>query len=353
MKYLIIILALATRLVWSHQSDLTFIQLTLQEDHPGAYNALDPDFLNNLKNNASIAQHQLLHVSTDKEKTCILEEFGRTFHDAHLWVHYDRSMLEVSERPPRSYSVQKVHEHLFWIHIPTFHPQADQMDALHQIILSLPLLRQHTLVLDLRGNGGGNSCWGEELLKALFGEGYAKEHLSEYRRNEYIEWRASHGNAEHVKDLISKVRKEFGAEHPIVRGMQQTYEGMQKAISHGENYYRESAEHAVFPHATPLFKGRVIAIIDKGCGSACLDFLDGLKAMDAGVIFIGQPTSADTVYMELRKVTLPSGKGTLGFPIKVVRNRPRGHNEPHIPDIRYQGNMEDTAALQAFILALK
>ena len=94
----------------------------------------------------------------------------------------------------------------------------------------------------------------------------------------------------------------------------------------------------------------MVAIIDQHCGSACLDFLDGLKAMDVNVIFIGETTGADSVYMELRTVTLPSGQGILGLPIKVYRNRVRGHNVPHEPTIQYNGNLKDTQELQNFVL---
>jgi hypothetical protein len=208
-------------------------------------------------------------------------------------------------------------------------------------------------VFDLRGNGGGNSSWGEELLKALFGEEYVNQQLSESRRNVYAEWRISEGNLEHVKGLISIVKEQFGENHPAIQWVENTYKGMQNAFSRGENYYSEPPDvdrFVVSSNAASSFSGHVVAIIDKGCGSACLDFIDGLKAMNIDVTFIGETTGADSVYIELGKVALPSGKGTLGFPIKVYRNRLRGHNVPHEPDIQYNGNLKDTLQLQDFVL---
>lgn len=48
---------------------------------------------------------------------------------------------------------------------------------------------------------------------------------------------------------------------------------------------------------------------------------------------MGKTTSADSLYMELRSIPVPSGKGFLNIPTKVYRNRPRGHNVPYVPDI--------------------
>jgi hypothetical protein len=97
--------------------------------------------------------------------------------------------------------------------------------------------------------------------------------------------------------------------------------------------------------------GKVIAIIDQKCGSATLDFLDQLKAMKSDLILIGETTKADSAYMELRIISLPSGKGKVAFPIKVYRNRPRGHNVPHTPDIHYP-NLGDTTKLQNYVSRL-
>jgi len=54
----------------------------------------------------------------------------------------------------------------------------------------------------LRGNGRGNSSWGVEPLKTLFGEEYVNQQLAESKHNVYTEWRISQGNLDHVKALI-------------------------------------------------------------------------------------------------------------------------------------------------------
>lgn len=55
-------------------------------------------------------------------------------------------------------------------------------------------------------------------------------------------------------------------------------------------------------------------------------------------------------YAIVALVELPSKLGHLAYPIKVYRNRMRGHNQPYDPDIAYQGNIDDTDALGQWFL---
>jgi hypothetical protein len=334
--------------------DLTFIHKTILENHPGICNTLDPNFLDQMEKNYKIAEQKLAWADTSQEKIKILEEYGESFHDAHLWVKYD---LEKSEAKPVSqkmgvFTIQKLENETYWIKIPSFKPSKYQIVDLTKIIDSLPLLREQNLVFDLRGNSGGNSAWGNQILKALFGEDYANQQLIKSTLSVYVEWRASEGNLNHVQNQISYVKEQFGENHPTTHWIKNTYAGMQQAYSMEECYYTEPSEvdsSIASQNHESMFGGNIVAIIDKNCGSACLNFIDGLKAMDTKVIFIGENTTADSVYMELRKVVLPSEQGTLGFPIKVYRNRPRGHNIPHVPDIQYHP-LENTEELQKFVI---
>ena len=81
-------------------------------------------------------------------------------------------------------------------------------------------------------------------------------------------------------------------------------------------------------------------------------FIDELKGMKANITLIGEVTGADSMYMELRVVPLPSGKGKFGFPIYVYIGPSREHNIPYYPDIQYSGNLQNTIEVQNFILKL-
>ena len=49
---------------------------------------------------------------------------------------------------------------------------------------------------------------------------------------------------------------------------------------------------------------------------------------------VGAPTSADSVYLEVRSEPLPSGQGRIVIPIKFWHQRPRESGEVYHPRIR-------------------
>jgi len=108
------------------------------------------------------------------------------------------------------------------------------------------------------------------------------------------------------------------------------------------------------PGAAPPnpMQGKVYFLTDNACGSACLDFADIVRRMP-GVIHIGLPTYADSVYMEANGRLLPSGLATLQYPMKVYRNRLRKNNEFYVPQIVWTGGpMTDDGAMIAWVKSL-
>ena len=97
------------------------------------------------------------------------------------------------------------------------------------------------------------------------------------------------------------------------------------------------------------FHGKVVLVTDEHCASACLDFADLVRSVP-GAIHMGQATSADTLYMDIGRVALPSGNH-LVIPLKVWRNRLRGNNEVLQPDVPLQVDIRDDAAVRQAVLA--
>lgn len=162
----------------------------------------------------------------------------------------------------------------------------------------------------------------------------------------------SQGNLEHLQKLCLKLEKQFGKEHPATQGVTSNYLGVQEALMRGETLWGRYEESPLSKGALSPFSGKIVVLIDRCCGSSCLNFIDLLKVVELDVHFVGETTGADSVYMELKKVSLPSGKGRLGLPIKVYRNRLRGHNVPHAPDVDYKGNLQDTEEVKQYLQAL-
>jgi len=131
-----------------------------------------------------------------------------------------------------------------------------------------------------------------------------------------------------------------------------TVAGMRAARAAGRPLWREPDEvDAATTAAAPVSPpARGLVLTDRGCGSACLDAVDLWRAL--GAVQVGQETSGDTLYMDVRRDPLPGGMGDALVPMKMYRGRPRGSNVPWVPAHRYIGDMRDTPALERWIAAL-
>ena len=222
-----------------------------------------------------------------------------------------------------------------WIKIPSFYPQTQQdEDALNNLIDSMSKFKAYDLIIfDVRGNTGGNSYFGTLILKNLYGEQYYDSLLKNEHEKKYVDWRASAGNIEYLKQLIIKLEKQFGKDNEVVSHFSNVLSGMQKDYDQGKPLYTQINTEQIFEGSQDIIKpinARIVVITDNYCASACLNFLDELFALDS-VTQIGLATNADTNYMECRDIVLPSSFSVLHFPIKVFRNRTRKSNEAYIP----------------------
>jgi peptidase S41-like protein len=246
-----------------------------------------------------------------------------------------------------------------WVSVPSFNDNdATTLERLKTLAGLAPQWRNAPFVVfDVRGNGGGNSYWGNQIVSGLYGTDFYNALVGAMFDKQYVEWRVSKDNIAHVEQIAANQRKRAGDD--AGKPWDATAAAMKVAQANGESLFRPLTR----PSATlsplagrgqgegPLFKGRVFLLTDGRCGSACLDFADLVRALP-NAKHVGLTTFADSVYMESRSVTLPSGIARLGFPVKVYRNRPRGHNEPYVPAVIYPGDINDTDAAEKWILAM-
>lgn len=245
-----------------------------------------------------------------------------------------------------------------WLATPSFNgnPGSDAHTALTPLMEELKT-RQAELraapyvVLDLRGNGGGSSHWSQLIAQALWGDDWMETHS--LPSIEAIEWRASDDNLKAIQSYFDEWTA-AGESADRIGWAREIRDGMIAARAEGKPYWRDAvtpeAPSESRPDAPQLMHGPVYVLTDAGCGSACLDAVDLWKA--AGAIQIGRETSADTVYMDVRGDELPSGLVQIAIPMKVWRGRQRGNNEPQRPVHLFDGDLTDTAAVQAWIRTL-
>ena len=258
-------------------------------------------------------------------------------------------------RPP--FAARTLPDGTRWYSLPGFDGDPDSADAksLTTIIKAMrseadAVTTAPRIVLDLRGNGGGSSDWSRQIATILWGSAAVNALPA---NSTGVDWRASSGNVATLEAYRDAWRTAPDMSAEAKAWAERTAKGMASALASGEPLWRESEDEtaessAGAPHK-PL-KARVFVLTDWGCGSACLDALDLWTGL--GATHVGQETSADSLYMDIRQVALPSGFARAVIPMKVYRGRKRGSNVPAIPTHRYTGDMRDSEKLERWIAAL-
>jgi hypothetical protein len=251
-----------------------------------------------------------------------------------------------------------------WIGVPTFGNQsAEQLEALVAAIdAGAETMRNgRAVVIDVRGNGGGNSAWGERIARAVFGADVI-EALAQPDAATATDWRASPANRDYIASFAPQLIEQFGAESEIGQWAVRVRDELTAAVERGEPLWRlrEDGQTGPIPVGGGLTQRRprgaspipahVYVLSNGTCASACLDFADIVLHV-AGVRLIGADTSADGLLMEVREQRLPSGLATLVLPIKVSRGRARGSMEAYAADIAYGGVWTDES-VRAWVMGL-
>jgi len=254
-----------------------------------------------------------------------------------------------------------------WFTMPSFNgsPGSNAVKSLPGMIETMAdertaLAAAPAIVLDLRGNGGGTSDWSRQIAAALWGQG-AIDALPP-GPSVHVDWRASPANLAAIATAYGERRDSDGFSPDTDGWYRSVIAGLGGAIARKQALWRHvdfdgGAEQStpaanVKPKASPLPKlsTPVYVVTDFVCMSACLDALDLWKAL--GAVQIGRSTGADTLYMEVRQLRLPSGIGGVSMPMKVYRGRQRGSNQPAVPVHRYAGDIGDSKALEAWVATL-
>jgi hypothetical protein len=163
-----------------------------------------------------------------------------------------------------------------WIALPTFHFVNERAQTMRDLIQAIETDRDklrdgRNVVIDVRGNEGGNSGWGNQLATALFGENLVKPITDSFDWT--VDWRASEGNI--VSALEDARRGEKTGESDNVSERRTLAAQMREALNNRQPYLRKTNQ--VSPMLANMgsspFRGRVFLLTDGRCASACLDFL--------------------------------------------------------------------------------
>jgi hypothetical protein len=262
-----------------------------------------------------------------------------------------RKQLIGLNRP--DYAVTEFGENAYWITLPSFQTSNQNTTELKRLIKTIremagTLRDADTIVFDMRGNTGGNSSWGNQVLKALWGS-EVLEHAG--RKWSFIDWRVSEGNIAANKYFADLYLGVDGEEGGRVKYYRRLAAALQKELDAGNTFYRITNTSPARDREPDPPKSKIFLLTNYTCFSACLDFADFVRSIP-GATHIGSPTRADAIYIDNWAAPLPSGLARLSYSMKVYRGRIRGHNEPYVPHIAYEGRDWSTPALKSWVLSL-
>jgi hypothetical protein len=236
----------------------------------------------------------------------------------------------------------------FWIAIQELTPKAQPV--IDAITTQKETIRSSRyVVVDLRGNDGGNSAYGRLAAEALYGEDYVASILGP--KNDVpcpSVYRASEENIEAASDGIRRFEKE-GDSHGA-EAYTHALHSMQAALSRGE-YLTGAPSCQTQPpkssqHSSSLLRAKVFVLTDAACFSSCIKTVgDFIKF---GAIQIGEPTGAVTHYSEVRELVLPSGLSTFSTLMAIMPDAPIRFG-PFVPTYEFGGDISNTADLERWV----
>jgi hypothetical protein len=243
---------------------------------------------------------------------------------------------------------------VWFVRLPRFYFHSDEdrkhLEALiEEMKAKAPELQQATLVFDVRGNGGGDSSWGDRVADTLWGETWTDRVEQGFDGSQ--EMRVSPANLHKWADIHEMlVRQNETGPMPYWTKVETA---MEKAKAAGKPlaYLPFPAKKPTEPSPADPVTGRVYLLTDSGCGSACLSFADLMLHLP-NVVQIGSPTGADAVYIELNELPLPSGLTNLDYGMKVMRHSLRGNNQWYEPKYRWPGGEMTDEALAKWVKSL-
>ncbi len=268
-----------------------------------------------------------------------------------FWAQYRAATL----CPGTQFGVTEAAPGVTWIGVPTFADEAaEQLQALvTEIETGAAAMRAgRATVIDVRGNGGGNSAWGVAVARAVFGADVIE--AVPQPDAAAADWRVSAANRDYIAGLAPELIERFGADSEIGQWVVRVCDGISAALARGDALWRQREDGQTGPFPTgggftrqrpqgaSPFPARVYVLSNGTCASACLDFADIVLHVP-GVRLIGADTGADGLLMEVREQTLPSGLVSIVLPMKVIRGRARGSMEAYAADAAYDGVWTDEA----------
>lgn len=249
-----------------------------------------------------------------------------------------------------------------WVSVPTFQfDSEEEQRPMKDVIAKIPSLRnREVVVIDVRGNEGGSSTWGNLILEGLYGDAFVnqKHGIASYDdssdKEQFVEYRVSPNNLKRLKEVTTVMNRAHGQDSIWYTFFDQITVLMERALKNDSKpaFVRSKNEPIVQlldnTKEQSRFAGKLVFITDENCFSSCLDFADIIFDMP-NVMHVGLPTRTDSPYTEVNGHPVPSKMAWLNYTFGLQHNRKRGVNQAYIPKSRFNGDMRDTKALKSWV----
>ncbi|ALI03465.1 peptidase [Pseudomonas sp. FW306-02-F02-AA] len=277
---------------------------------------------------------------------------GDQQHFTLLWRQERGELDPLLSQPQPPQTLKDLGDGRYWIHVSNFTPSAAENASLDKMLSGIKSINDAKLVvLDARGNRGGNSLVGVEILSALLGSKVVNG-VGEQSRA-YAMWRVSPFALSTLSHVLKSMEGDYGKSSEAYKFVSGLTGSMGLALREKKDWLRQPSSSSIDQGKlkgfnAQGFKGKLALVTDSFCASACLDFADIVLAIP-GTVHLGLPTSADTQYIDIGSQSLPSG-AQFWLPLKVWRDRARGNNQSYDPSFIFDGDINDTAAVQKWVL---
>lgn len=213
------------------------------------------------------------------------------------------------------------------------------------------------VVIDLRGNGGGDSRYSSAIARALVGDKtFAAAQVSLPTCSGDF-WRVSQSVFAAVQHNLERAEADHDAAgisfyRPVVNDMRQAiivHRGFSPSLPVcARDTIAVNQDNA--PQSLPPseMKGRLVLITDHSCFSSCLIAANLFRRL--GALHVGEATDRSTRYMEVREEILPSKLRAFSTLQKVAVGL--GDYGPYIPEITYPGALSDDTMLKTWVASL-
>lgn len=268
-------------------------------------------------------------VASGTLANCKFSDGKHTYEVPLKWQEVsDNYMRDSFQKPPTKFYELSKTNYGHWLKLSSFAGYGPEASGQLKSFVddAFKLRKDKVIVIDVRGNTGGNSSWGSAWIENLFGFKNDPGHVRSYVLS-------SPGNRQHFERLYEHLKKNNGIPDPQSDA---DWQQLLKALSDHPSGFAEIKEtnRSMKKSESPHFKGKLIVLTDFMVFSSGEIFVKDLKRMP-GVEQAGMPTDASTYYSDIRFDIAPSGL-PFNFPTMVEMDgfTDRGSGEPLKPEIQ-------------------